>query len=368
MKILLSLVLFLTIFTNYESSCEKASCSYRMVQSKYYSCFLEVIPSSDESYSNSMLQKYTELSGDHNGGSDDSVELLVDNEVNSYIFPTIVCEKFKNLKYFYLHYSPITRLTGTCLDKCENLEMINILGTDIRRIEHDSFKSLSKLKELTITRTKIQNIPESLLVNNLNLTEIHISGNKLTYLKENVFKNQINLKVLSLPNNKIEGFPKLFFNSLINLESLNLMDNKIANLSSIWFETLVNLKQLHLSGNLIVDLPKSMFSKQLKLEKLDLSNNLIKFIHDDSLGTLPNAINLQRNKIKGIDEMFILNLMNANKTVAMASNPCTKDSENLSEKEIDYDISPSQLDAEFWNEIDECLDSYVPRNENFCEF
>jgi len=351
--------------------CGRAMCSYEFTKNRDYFCTISLTPSHDEIADRTVPETYSEIYGGHYEGSDDLVTGVVGSQIDFQTFPTILCEKFKNLKKIYFFYSKIQKLTEKSFENCENLEIVNFVENDIKWIGQDTLKNLSKLERIAIQNSKLSYISDNLLKMNRNLKELRLSSNQFSLFNEKTLENHEKMLILDLSYNKIEGFPKHFFKSLRNLEILELQNNLITKIAAVWFETLINLKELDLSSNFIEDLPKNVFTKQRKLEKLNLNSNSIKFIHHDSFLILPYIIRLTKNKIIGVDEHFIKKLVETKKSVLLARNKCTEDSQVLSEniyiseREGGQDEAIYPIDDAILREIEPCFYSYIPRNENY---
>lgn len=241
-----------------------------------YTCYLNI-------KNTNGLDNFTEIIGVHEPGySDENVVVLsaVLGSKSSNI-PSIICEKFVNVK------------------------TIEFDSIEIAKIGENSFKGCKKVEKISLRRNAITEINELAFSENLELNNLALDTNLLTSLPETVFANQLKMKYLYLKNNKILDLPNEVFSSLQSLVQLDLSGNEITNPK--WFQNLEKLQKLFLNDNKIVELPTGAFSSLQALYYLTLSSNSITTIHSKSFGSLPNlkTVYLQLNAVNEIDEMFI---------------------------------------------------------------
>ncbi|CAG9811335.1 unnamed protein product [Chironomus riparius] len=241
-----------------------------------YTCKLDVLLAENRMNS-------TKVSGEHlNDQSDDEVTIVKAIFGSySFFFPSIICEKFKNLKVLDLKDLGIQFLQNNSFDDCTNLEklMINI-----------------------VINTEL---PDNLFNANTKMSSVMIVGSSLQSLSKNLFKSQEkSLKDLEIQLNNVNCLiPWNFFQSLSNLQYLVIAIKGLKTLDPDWFKTLSKLEELAIVQSEILNLPKYVFTNLENLRKLSLRINKLTVIHLDSFASLVNLnyLDLSDNKIYSMD-------------------------------------------------------------------
>ncbi|XP_070501610.1 uncharacterized protein [Chironomus tepperi] len=243
--------------------------SYINPYKPYYYCYLRA-------NLQSAGNEVTTISGQHNSGyTDDYVSnLYIPNDSSINRFTSIFCQKFKNLEIIEST-ADIQSIDGNSLEKCENLDILEIKGT------------------------RVNYIPSELLIRNSKLSGIFLWNNHITALPENLFSSKKNLKILNLQQNQIEYLPSNIFNSLTELHELVLNNNKLQLIDTKWFRNLSSLKKLVLGENQIAEIPDKSFEFMTNLEELHLHKNRIKLLNPNSFVGLHNLkiLGLHSNEI-----------------------------------------------------------------------
>lgn len=271
-----ALILIIVSFEKFYGQ-SSLSCGY-VDNDGVYSCNLDI--NNPNGFDN-----FTEIMGEHEPGYLDEEVAIVSAVLGSKStnVPSIICERFVNVKTIEL----------------------NSIG--VTKIGENSFKECNKVEKISLKRNSITEINELAFNKNLELNNLALDTNQLTSLPGNVFDKQIKMRYLYLKGNKILDLPDEIFSKLQNLEFLELSGNEISN--PRWFNNLGKLLKLYLHDNKIVELPDGAFSSLQSLTYLTLASNNIATIFSSSFGSLPNlkTVYLQQNIINEIDELFITN-------------------------------------------------------------
>lgn len=195
------------------------------------------------------------------------VERLVKGDPSiSKNFPSIICEKMRNINF------------------------IDVNNMKIERIDEYSFKGCKNLVKLYLQENKIS-----------------VGG-----IHEKAFNENLKLELIYLQNNQLKFYnlPGNVFKPLRNLGRLALSFNMISILNPQWFLTLENLKYLHIDDNQLAEIPENTFSPLVNLTELWMFKNMFKVIHSKQFSIHPKLykIMVQLNQIEAIDEKFIDNV------------------------------------------------------------
>jgi len=279
MNVKIGVLIFL--FVSFQNTLAQGplNCVYKL-ENRVYFCDLSI--SNAKGFDN-----FTEISGSHlsrNLNKDVVKVTIVTGSISTNI-PSIICEKFINVK---------------------EITLANI-GLEI--IGENSFKNCIKIETISLSDNKIKEVNALAFNENLELDSLTLESTQLTTLPEELFTNQLKLTSLYIGNNKISDMPNRIFDPLQNLIILDLSNNDIVNPKAEWFKMLANLEKLFLNDNKIIELPVDVFKLLQFLDLLLLSNNNISVIESKSFGTLPalNIVELQQNRISAIDAQFISN-------------------------------------------------------------
>lgn len=254
--------------------------NFKDVLSTEYRCdFLFV--SLKESYDNA-----TELSTPHlPDKTDDDVHSIEFRHGSfGFKFPTIICEKFKNLKYIDMNKGYVGKMNEKILENCTNLERLGLNVVFEETLWENFFEHNSKLRILKIFSISLKTLARTFLAS--------VSGT-LTELEMSITSDSFT-------------FPSDFLTTLSNLRSLNLNIGKLTDLPPTFFENSEKLEVLRMAGCNIQDLPRDIFKPLKNLQDLDISRNFIKTIHLDSFGSHPSlmSVDFSGNSISSVDPKF----------------------------------------------------------------
>lgn len=297
MKLILILILLINVH-NISSQDEFISCRYDFFDTFCdYSCYLNI--NNPNGFNN-----FTDISGAHLAGmSDEDVE-TVEHQYSAHSIttniPSIICQKFPNLKHLLLY------------------------GIGIVRIDDYSFRDCKNILVLWVGWNEITSIAENALAENTKLLYFMLFGEPIKTLPEGLFQKQHELISLVMYFNNFEDLPENIFLTLRNLEELWLFDNGIKYLKAEWFSSLENLQALQLDSNPIEDIPENTFSHLRNLRDLEMSRSALTVIHSNSFGKHPNLtrIGFSENQIFAIDEKLFDNV-NPNISASFLRNVCT---------------------------------------------
>ncbi|KAL7013848.1 hypothetical protein ACKWTF_015616 [Chironomus riparius] len=238
--------------------------SFQEVLSNDYRCdFLFV--SLKESFENA-----TELSTPHlpDKTDDDVQSVEYRHGAFSLKFPSMICDKFKNLKSINMESGFVGKVDEKMLENCTNLEKFRMNSLSEDTLPENLFKNTTKLRMLYIFSISLKTFSRGVLATvNQTLTDLELS------IRSDSFT-----------------FPSDFLVPLSNLRSLELTIGKLTNLPPTFFENSEKLEVLRMVECNIQDLPKDIFKPLINLQELDLSRNNLKVVHSDSFGSHPSLM------------------------------------------------------------------------------
>lgn len=236
---------------------------------------------------NKKTSKVMKIIGKHIEGKSDSdvVTIKLVKGATAGEFPTILCEKFPNLKEMSLKRLGARKINENSLKNCQNLEKLDL-----------------KQNDLSINR--ITKLSKSVFENQSKLEKLYLAQNKLKTLPAGIFKPLVSIRKLNLKDNNLTTMSDEIFDSLTNLENLRLTGNKLATLNPKWFEHLTKLHTLTLGRNGISELPSKIFQPLINLKFFKVSNNNLTTISSESFGEHPNlkTFVFHTNQINSLDE------------------------------------------------------------------
>ena len=207
---------------------EVLSCVYSQYSYYGYTCDLTI-------KNLNGLNNFQYINGTHiNGKSDSDVTNVVfAYGSNSTSIPSIICEKFKNSKYFTIESKGITEINEYSFPNCENLVNLRINFNNIKKVYKNAFSKNLQLEMLSILVSEIITLPVNVFPGPGNkLTFLSLAANKIKVLKPEWFENLVNLTTLDLRSNEIEELPLNIFAPLKNLQQFLMGENKLKVLSS----------------------------------------------------------------------------------------------------------------------------------------
>ncbi|XP_070504113.1 uncharacterized protein [Chironomus tepperi] len=309
----------------------------------YYYCYLNT-------NKEGSVNTVTTINGQHDSGyTDDDVRMLYirkGNNINT--ISSIFCQKFRNLLYIG-SVAKINTFDGNSLENCENLDNLDLKGTQLNYIPNNLLTRNSKLSQIYLTGSQITTLPRNLFISQNNLKKLYLQENQIEYLPSNIFNPLIELEELSLQNNKLQSIDTKWFTNLGDLKKLYLSENPIAEVPDKSFEFLTNLQDLYLDknrikllnsnsfvglhnlkilslhSNEISELPLNTFEPLRNLEILYLDSNKLSIIDAASFGIHKNLVEIYvgSNRINQIDEKFIDNT--AVNQIDVKSNICSNE-------------------------------------------
>ena len=278
-KVILSILIFVI---NLNKIFGQLHCFYNMTiefEPHRYSCHLTI-------NNPNGLNNFQKIDGEHLPGySDSDVEWIHGvSGSNTANFPSIICQKFRNIGAMSLWSIGIQRIDDYSFVDCAILRYLDFLGNPISIVSERAFSR------------------------NLDLWQVFFRNNFLTTLPENIFEHN-NFTRIWLSNNLITDLPTNIFSLQKDLNELTIGNNPIENLKVEWFENLENLEYLGIHNTFISSMPTNIFSRLRNLYYINLDNNRLKTIHADSFGLMPRLLHVyfEYNQIDAIDENFIDN-------------------------------------------------------------
>jgi Leucine-rich repeat (LRR) protein len=318
-------ILLILKFHNHQTTAQVLHYSYKNVLSTEYRCeFLFV--SLKQTFENA-----TELSTPHlPDKTDDDVDSIEFRHGSfASTFPTMICEKFKNLKYISMDRGFVGNVGAKTFENCTQLEQLWLNIVNEETLWESYFENNPKLRNLKIFSISLKTLTRSFLASvNETLTELEMTITSDSFT-----------------------FPSDFLTSLSNLRFLDLNIDKLADLPPSFFENSEKLEVLHMVNSNIQDLPRNIFKQLKNLQDLGLSRNRIKAVHLDSFGSHPSlmTVDLSDNPITSIDPKFfqLPSLLYLFVPDACSKNILIQDKLNGSEIK---------------NHVDTCTKSYRPRD------
>lgn len=240
-------------------------------------------------------------------------------ELNEYLF--IKLNKIEKLELVHLNLRKIDRKAFVGLES--SLVELNLDSNWLELVPSLAIEGLKRLKKLTLSQNRIKTLQSNAFFKvSSSLNTLDLSYNYLSYVDDSAFNGPIqnNLKILQIQNNELKWshFVQLLFN-LHQLQELNIDFNKL----SVRSDTMKNQEEIENYSNVHLNLVSlSMQGNGLT----DISWFTDFYDYDYLLTTLPNnylasqqnrkkfkyeklsKLNLARNKIKSIPDVFFSNL------------------------------------------------------------
>lgn len=277
------------------------------------------------------FNNFTEILGLHDEGMKDDDVIRIVGQSNSKIFPSIVCEKYKNIIDIYWLNSDysgsivLEKVDKNSFKSCKslstlviqvdeigenafeanlNLYTVKISGYNLKVLPKNIFSKLERIRTLHLTSTSLTDLSADIFESLINLEELHLISNKLRKLIPTWFKHLAQLKQLSVESDQIRILNSNVFDSLVNLKELILQNSSIFSISTTTFKSLKKLEYLDLKDNHIYDLPLHVFDALISLKKLTLTRNGIEKLKNEWFLQLKNleTLMLDSNKIMTLPE------------------------------------------------------------------
>lgn len=236
------LIFLLNIFVHLaKSQNEVIKCNYYLQSySNRYQCDLLI-------QNPNGLNNFQDISGTHlDGKTDNDVNgVYINYNSDSLNFPSIICDKFKNLGSVEIS-GEVQEIHDYSLKNCINLHSLSISG-NIKKINKNAFTENINLLDLRISQTELTTLPVYVFPKLGNsLTFLSLSYNKLNNVKLEWFKALEHLETLRLDNNEIEELPLNIFVPAKNLTTFSMNFNRLKVLSA---KSFYNVSKLDYSFN-----------------------------------------------------------------------------------------------------------------------
>lgn len=206
-------------------------------------------------------------------------------------------------------------LNVSSLHILKELEILNLIDSNLRTIPEGAFCELSTLQVLNITRNRIrstENLGFSTTTKSCasggdgDLRVLDLSRNELIILPENWSVAKLRrLQQLNLEHNNITEISGEALAGLPSLRIFNISYNQLETLPNGLFAGARDFQEIHLQHNKLFEIPRGLFHKLEQLLILDLSGNQLSSHHIDN-GTFSGLIrlivlNLAHNALTRID-------------------------------------------------------------------
>lgn len=204
-------------------------------------------------------------------------------------------------------------LNVSSLHTLKELEVLNLIDSNLRQIPEGAFCELPTLQVLNLTRNRIRS------TDNLGFSQkpcvaggegelrvLDLSRNELTTLPENWSVSKLRrLQQLNLEHNNITEISGEALAGLPSLRIFNISYNQLEALPIGLFAGARDFQEIHLQHNRLFEIPRGLFHKLEQLLILDLSGNQLSSHHIDN-GTFSGLIrlivlNLAHNALTRID-------------------------------------------------------------------
>lgn len=202
------LVALILLLNNLQQTFASISCNYLIYNDVGYSCKLTV---DNPNGSNN----YTDIQGTHLEGFSDELVVYAEalSDSNSFNVPSIICEKFKNLKSLYFSKSGIRQINDFSFRSCSKLTTLGFTNNSLLEIGSDSFATLTELETLMMTYSSIEELPVGIFSPLVNMHTLWIYNNKLRVIRFETFGQLLNLKNVYVSMNEIEAIDENFIDN-----------------------------------------------------------------------------------------------------------------------------------------------------------
>ncbi|XP_070501584.1 leucine-rich repeat-containing protein 15-like [Chironomus tepperi] len=213
-----------------------------------------------------------------NKTDNDVVKVISDSGTFSDIFPSFLCEKFKNLKSVDIYEMWLMRIQSNPFQNCSNLTTLSIRFLNDQELPDYLFPDSMKLRNLKLRGDSLVTLSRDLLENqqeSLNNLEIEVYGNDKFVLQGSFFNPLVNLVILKIGITNLTYLNPEWFLTLSKLEVLEFHQTNFTVLKKFIFEPLKSLRKLQLQGNSLLVINSDSFTGLDNLSSLDLSSNKI---------------------------------------------------------------------------------------------
>ncbi|XP_035220403.1 leucine-rich repeat-containing G-protein coupled receptor 4-like [Stegodyphus dumicola] len=231
---------------------------------------------------------------------------------------------YSNSQRLSIQCSPVnfTKLVQTLKSSVKNIpiDLLYISNSTIEILQNGIFDDL-KIQSLHLSKSKIRDVEvEAFRGLEESLSSLNLQDNLIREVPTEAMGNLTSLQFLDLSHNLIRDVPNDAFKGL-PLTTLKLSDNRL-NISDFAFRGLEGtVKNLNLQACELTAMPKAI--QRLKvLAFLDLAQNKIEALEPEFLSEMQSltAINLERNKIKDVDEKAFMGVNATLSTVSLLNN------------------------------------------------
>ena len=232
------------------------------------------------------------------------------NQVDNYLFNTILKIKFENLVILNLADNNISNLaiSNENFDSLKIVKFLNLEKNKLNDISKRFLKAISNCEYLFLSYNQISNLDSFDGVDLNHICHLSLIGNKINDLSP-LYKSRLaNLNVLNLSYNNLNDISPLSKTKFPFLEELILNNNNISNIEIFEKTNYPELLFLNLKNNNIIDIRTLSVAKFPKLEYLDLTNNKITNINplkDVEFSETLKELYLSDNPIKEFENLHL---------------------------------------------------------------
>ena len=240
-----------------------------------------------------------------------NVEFLLLRNCNIHTIQAL--NKLENVRYIFLYFNYIRRVTGDVMFDLPNIYSIH-LGNNlieyfpevhlpslkflllnknkIRNITNDHLRALPNLMKLNVAYNLIHDLPE---LSHEHLNELDLRGNYIKCISSSISSNFPNLYYLYLSENRVVSLGDI--KGALGVPVLYLSNNQVENVGKFELQVQQNSAVLYLKGNLISVLN---FSAPSNIRAAYLGDNRIESIEIGALNSQIRYIDLSANKLSSL--------------------------------------------------------------------
>ena len=200
--------------------------------------------------------------------------LTIANSTTLRYFPSSLLSQFPSIRYLFLEYAGIERLTPGSFDGCHNVTLLHVRHNLFSTVPAGLFDDCQSLIVLDLSDNGIEEIHDDAFVNIPQLLELDINQNYITRIQSGLLRNHESLEVLHLRYNRISEIEDNAFANLFSLSILYLRNNHITEITPEMFGEEIDIVFFSLEANRLTSVPRFP-SKAPFIHQIVLANNQI---------------------------------------------------------------------------------------------
>lgn len=185
--------------------------------------------------------------------------------------PSVICKSFPEAEILMATEIDLNILQN--VDKCENLEILDLSGNNITKIQSNQFAS-TKLKQLDLSQNHIISTDDDSLFNLEGLQVLRLSENPGIQIAPYFFQYAHNLTTLYIDHCELSVIENKWMNNITNVIILDISYNQgLGELPSTIFWNLKKLRTLYMSNCGLTKIDAQQFYYNSDLQHLDMRSN-----------------------------------------------------------------------------------------------